>query len=67
LNILTHFSQRYPKVPSFNGDDGIASARGQNAMIAFDLMRVDFKNLRRIPSLLPNVRELFDEEDDEED
>jgi len=54
-------------VPSFNGDDGIASARGQNAMIAFDLMRVDFKNLRRIPSLLPNVRELFDEEDDEED
>ena len=67
LNILTHFSQRYPKVPSFNGDTGIASAKGQNAMIAFDLMRVDFKNLRRIPSLLPNVRELFEEEEDEED
>ena len=23
LNILTHFSQRYPKVPSFDGSDGI--------------------------------------------
>jgi hypothetical protein len=29
-------------------------------------MRVDFKNLRRIPSLLPNGRELFDDEEDEE-
>ena len=62
LNILTHFSQRYPKVPSFDGSDGIVSASGQNAMFAFDLMRVDFNNLRRIPSLLPNVRELFEEE-----
>jgi hypothetical protein len=49
-------------VPSFDGSDGIVSASGQNAMFAFDLMRVDFNNLRRIPSLLPNVRELFEEE-----
>ena len=67
LNILTHFSQRYPKVPSFNEDDGIASERGQNAMIAFDLMRVDFKDLTRLPLLLPRIRELFSENDDEED
>ena len=55
--ILTHFSQRYPKVPVF---DGTYTAR---TAIAFDLMRVDFKALPRLPSLLPAVRTLFPDAD----
>lgn len=58
--ILTHFSQRYPKIPVF---DGTYTAR---TAVAFDLMRVDFKALPRLPSLLPAVRNLFKDLEEEE-
>lgn len=59
--ILTHFSQRYPKVPVF---DETYTAR---TAIAFDSMRVDFKSLPRLPSLLPAVRDLFEDIQAEEE
>ena len=55
--ILTHFSQRYPKVPVF---DGSHTAR---ITVAFDLMSVDFANLTMLPRLLPAVRSLFRDDD----
>ena len=57
--VLTHFSQRYPKVPVFKG--------GQRVGVAFDLMRLDFKTgLPRVPSFLEAARSLFPEEEDAE-
>jgi ribonuclease Z len=81
--ILTHFSQRYPKAPKFDGhigngegevredtnqndanqdDDSDARSRknvSDRVGVAFDLMRVDFTALPRVPSLMPAVRALF--------
>ena len=53
--------RRYAKVPVF---DKTYTAR---TAIAFDLMRVDFKALPRLPSLLPAVRTLFKDLEEEED
>lgn len=51
--ILTHFSQRYPKIPSFDEIDlGKAS-------IAFDLMSVNFADLPILPRILPYLKLLF--------
>lgn len=53
--LLTHFSQRYPKIPvideSFSGHVGVA----------FDLMTVRLQDLPRLPLLVPAVKLLFDE------
>ena len=81
--ILTHFSQRYPKAPKFDGhigngegdvredanqenanQDDTSDARSRRNVsdrvgVAFDLMRVDFTALPRVPSLMPAVRALF--------
>ena len=58
--LLTHFSQRYPKVPvideNFEGHVGIA----------FDLMTVRLTDLPRLPVLVPAVKVLFEEEEEEE-
>ena len=56
--ILTHFSQRYPKIPVF---DESYTAR---TTVAFDLMNVDFADLPSLPRLLPAVRSLFDDDDE---
>jgi ribonuclease Z len=54
--ILTHFSQRYPKIPVF--DDSYTS----RTCIAFDMMSVNFADLPLLPSLLPALKALFKEE-----
>ncbi len=53
--ILTHFSQRYPKIP-------VLDEFGHSVMIAFDLMRVNIKQLSQVPRLLTPIRKLFAEE-----
>lgn len=53
--LLTHFSQRYAKLPRFN--DNFAD----NVGIAFDNMRVRFDDLPLIPLLYPALRTLFAE------
>eukprot|EP00736_Rhodelphis_marinus_P008172 Rmarinus@m.29569 len=58
--ILTHFSQRYPKIPKI--DDSYSSSTA----IAFDWLTVDFaRDLRRLPSLLPAISRLFPDEFEE--
>lgn len=56
--ILTHFSQRYPRVPLLD-DNTMNSLRRNRASIAFDLMRVNFADLRHIPETMPALREAF--------
>ncbi len=60
--ILTHFSQRYPKVPVFD------ACFSEQTSIAFDLMRVAFNQLQQLPLLTGAYQELFPvpaEDDDE--
>jgi ribonuclease Z len=56
--ILTHFSQRYPRVPLLD-DSTMNGLRRNRATIAFDLMRVNFADLAHIPEVMPAVREAF--------
>ena len=58
--LLTHFSQRYPKVPVI--DENFV----HHVAIAFDLMTVRLTDLPHLPALVPAVKVLFDEEEEEE-
>ena len=54
--ILTHFSQRYPKVPVF--DESYSASTG----VAFDLMAVNFQDLPLLPQMLPALKAAFKDE-----
>ena len=54
ITLLTHFSQRYPKVPVISPD--LAGGVG----IAFDLMSLDFVDAGRVPGLVQPIRVLFE-------
>ncbi|XP_042454477.1 tRNase Z TRZ3, mitochondrial-like [Zingiber officinale] len=54
--ILTHFSQRYPKIPVFDEADM------QKTCIAFDLMTVNLADLPVLPKFLPYLKVLFKKE-----
>ncbi|GAU10965.1 hypothetical protein TSUD_112590 [Trifolium subterraneum] len=62
--ILTHFSQRYPKIPVFD------KAHMDKTCIAFDLMSINIADLAVLPKVLPYLKLLFrndmiaDESDD---
>lgn len=62
--ILTHFSQRYPKIPVFD------ETHMHKTCIAFDLMSVNLADLPVLPRVLPYLKVLFrnemivDESDD---
>lgn len=62
--ILTHFSQRYPKIPVFE------DVHMHNTCIGFDLMSINMADLPVLPKVLPHLKLLFrtemgiDESDD---
>ncbi|XP_058074262.1 tRNase Z TRZ3, mitochondrial-like isoform X2 [Magnolia sinica] len=62
--ILTHFSQRYPKIPVFD------EAHMNKTCIAFDMMSINIADLPVLPKVLPYLKLLFrnemitDESDD---
>ena len=60
MTFLTHFSQRYPKIPVI---DDTFSGR---VAVAFDLMTVRLCDLPRVPLITPGVKLLFDEEEERE-
>ena len=65
FTILTHFSQRYPKVtPAMLKDEYLKS----KVAMAFDCMSITLKELHTLPSYLPVMKEIFaailDKEDD---
>lgn len=55
--LLTHFSQRYPKLP-------IVENTGQTVLCAFDLMRVKLKEFQYAQAFMPALRLLLAEEED---
>lgn len=59
--LLTHFSQRYPKIPvvdqNFQGTVGIA----------FDLMSANLADLPRLPHVVPALKLLFAEQEQGEE
>ena len=60
--ILTHFSQRYPKIPP------MPETLKTKAVLAFDYMTVTFRDLLWTPALIPLLSEVLpkDEDDDNE-
>ena len=57
FTILTHFSQRYPRIPWFLMADQIHS----RVAVAFDCMSVNLKQLDQLHSYLPTMRDIFAE------
>jgi len=55
--VLTHFSQRYPALP-----DGIP----EGAVVASDFLRLSFPQLAWAPALVPALRCLYGDDDEEE-
>jgi ribonuclease Z len=59
--VLTHFSQRYPRVPLLD----MATVRNLElgrAAVAFDLMRINFADLASLPQVMPAVVAAFPED-----
>ena len=57
FTVLTHFSQRYPKIPSFLMTDQLHSRVG----VAFDCMSVNLKQLDQLHKYLPLMKDIFAE------
>lgn len=57
--ILTHFSQRYPKSPSIDGNIEI---KAKEYCFAFDGMIIDWENLGEQMSILPYLNKIFAED-----
>jgi len=64
FTILTHFSQRYPKVPQLLLTDDCLKSK---VTIAFDCMSVRLKELQKLPSFLPAMKEIFAEDFEQDD
>eukprot|EP01006_Ploeotia_vitrea_P011627 TRINITY_DN30913_c0_g1_i2.p1 TRINITY_DN30913_c0_g1~~TRINITY_DN30913_c0_g1_i2.p1 ORF type:complete len:102 (+),score=51.70 TRINITY_DN30913_c0_g1_i2:168-473(+) len=59
--LLTHFSQRYAKVPSIG-----ATRSGARVGVAFDLMRCTLSQLRSLPSMTRGFELMFPDEVEEQ-
>ncbi len=53
--ILTHFSQRYPKIPFFD------STYEDRMGIASDFLSIKLKDLHMLPMMLPALRSIYKE------
>lgn len=60
--VLTHFSQRYPKIPELG-----ENLNGQSVTVAFDMMRCKVGHLQRMKVFLPALRQLYAGDKDEDD
>eukprot|EP00002_Diphylleia_rotans_P025876 TRINITY_DN5137_c0_g1_i5.p1 TRINITY_DN5137_c0_g1~~TRINITY_DN5137_c0_g1_i5.p1 ORF type:complete len:186 (+),score=32.38 TRINITY_DN5137_c0_g1_i5:940-1497(+) len=60
--ILTHFSQRYPKIPIINDSPNASNHVG----IAFDLLELTEKSIPRLAAMMPCVQALFTQEEKSE-
>ncbi|KAL3424737.1 tRNA processing endoribonuclease [Phlyctema vagabunda] len=59
--LLTHFSQRYQKIPVMNVDDD----KDQVAIVAFDYMRVKLADFAKLGSFRPALLKLYENEVDQ--
>jgi ribonuclease Z len=68
--VLTHFSQRFPKIPPLSGSDASSSNTDVPVVFAFDYMKLTPTNLLSASKITPALRLLYPEdttvdEDDE--
>jgi ribonuclease Z len=64
--LLTHFSQRYPKIANTSaGGDG-APVKDQVVLMAFDQMCVKLGDFKKAALFLPALRKLYEEAPDDE-
>ncbi|KAH9268341.1 hypothetical protein BASA84_000255 [Batrachochytrium salamandrivorans] len=63
--LLTHFSQRYPKMPNIEASPNgtVISEKTPIVGIAFDLMRITFKDFWKLPLMVPALKRLFPSEE----
>ncbi|KAL7268812.1 hypothetical protein RUND412_008550 [Rhizina undulata] len=59
--VLTHFSQRYPKLPVLDFERG-----SQRVVVAFDFMRVKVGDMGRFGGLIEGLKELYKADDEDE-
>ncbi|KAG0356174.1 hypothetical protein BG005_004902 [Podila minutissima] len=60
FTMLTHFSQRYPKIPRFDHED-----KSTVIGICFDLMSVPLGQIYKLPKFLPALQVLYSPQSDE--
>ncbi|KAF9206105.1 Zinc phosphodiesterase ELAC protein 2 [Haplosporangium sp. Z 27] len=60
ITMLTHFSQRYPKIPYFEYED-----KSTVIGICFDMMSVKLGEMLKLPKYLPALQLLFSPQSDE--
>ncbi|KAG7342937.1 beta-lactamase-like protein [Nitzschia inconspicua] len=60
--LLTHFSQRYPKIPPLPTNNGV-----MDIIPAFDFMKITHQNMSLASQITPILRLLYPDEDNEED
>lgn len=62
--ILTHFSQRYAKIPEVgSGADENPASGWARSVYTFDLMEVPFKTLRSLPAYQAELTAIFQQTD----
>ncbi|SPQ22696.1 f9c329ba-5889-4ef1-b35b-1caa0c51d422 [Thermothielavioides terrestris] len=69
--LLTHFSQRYPKLPVINeaalGTEEEKESRDVDVLFAFDMMRLKLGEFKQAKAFLPALRELLQEGEKQEE
>lgn len=63
--MLTHFSQRYPKLPVIAAEGH--GGQKMKVALAFDMMRMKVGEFGRFEKFIPALRELYKDEGDEEE
>jgi ribonuclease Z len=61
--LLTHFSQRYPKIPNL---EYLSNQSGTNVGVAFDLIKIKKSHFKRLTHFSPALNACFKEEPDDE-
>ncbi|KAG8165546.1 hypothetical protein KVR01_004098 [Diaporthe batatas] len=64
--LLTHFSQRYPKIANTSGGGEGAPVKDQVVLLAFDQMCVKLGDFKKAALFLPALRKLYEEDGDDE-
>eukprot|EP01091_Cochliopodium_minus_P014838 TRINITY_DN5116_c0_g1_i1.p1 TRINITY_DN5116_c0_g1~~TRINITY_DN5116_c0_g1_i1.p1 ORF type:complete len:844 (-),score=281.12 TRINITY_DN5116_c0_g1_i1:64-2595(-) len=65
--LLFHFSQRYPKLPSFLKEGSENDPYVENTGLAFDLMSIKIQNLPIISHVIPLIQFVFPPEEENEE
>lgn len=58
--LLTHFSQRYQKIPVMDGEGG----KDQVAIVAFDYMKVKLGDFAKVAAFKPALMKLYEDENE---